>query len=142
VAVRVNNWLKNITSESSGFKPTTVGLAFSTSLKPRFHPHFFLFSTFGLPSSQYLLGPRGSNNRSANAKWCNGPLKFLDPPGPLTALASFPGSGNTWARYLIQHATGYATGCIYLDRIFQWGDFPGEGIFDGSVIAVKTHCAK
>lgn len=24
----------------------------------------------------------------------------------LTALASFPGSGNTWLRYLLQQATG------------------------------------
>ena len=23
-------------------------------------------------------------------------------PGPVTALASFPGSGNTWLRYLLQ----------------------------------------
>ena len=82
------------------------------------------------------------NKTPVQPKWCNGPLKLLDPPGPLTALASFPGSGNTWVRYLIQHATGYATGCIYLDRGLQQGDFPGEGIFDGSVIAVKTHCAK
>lgn len=26
--------------------------------------------------------------------------------GGLTALASFPGSGNTWLRYLLQQATG------------------------------------
>lgn len=25
---------------------------------------------------------------------------------PLTALASFPGSGNTWARHLIEQSTG------------------------------------
>ena len=45
-------------------------------------------------------------------------------------------------RYLLQHSTGFATGCIYMDRGLQQGDFPGEGIFDGSVIAIKTHCAK
>lgn len=27
-------------------------------------------------------------------------------PGVLIALASFPGSGNTWLRYLLQQATG------------------------------------
>ena len=27
-------------------------------------------------------------------------------PGPYVALASFPGSGNTWLRYLLQQATG------------------------------------
>lgn len=29
-----------------------------------------------------------------------------DDPGMLIALASFPGSGNTWLRYLLQQATG------------------------------------
>ena len=48
-----------------------------------------------------------------NTKWCKGYLHFLDPPGPLTAVASYPGSGNTWLRYLIQQATGIATGSVY-----------------------------
>lgn len=30
----------------------------------------------------------------------------MDPPGKTIALASFPGSGNTWLRYLLQQATG------------------------------------
>ena len=38
----------------------------------------------------------GKNSTKLQPKWCNGPIRFLDPPGPLTALASFPGSGNTW----------------------------------------------
>ena len=32
------------------------------------------------------------------------------------ALASFPGSGNTWARYVIEGATGVFTGSIYNDK--------------------------
>ena len=43
--------------------------------------------------------------------WCKD-LGMKAATGPLTALASFPGSGNTWCRYLIQQATGkisYAT---------------------------------
>ena len=31
------------------------------------------------------------------------------------ALASYPGSGNTWVRYLIETATGVYTGSIYKD---------------------------
>ena len=79
--------------------------------------------------------------RSINesSQWCNGPLKFLDPPGPKTALASSPGSGNTWARYLIQQVSGYATGAIYTDNKLKNSDFPGEGFQDGKVIAIKTH---
>ena len=30
-------------------------------------------------------------------------------------LASFPGSGNTWSRLLIEYASGYFTGSIYND---------------------------
>ena len=39
-------------------------------------------------------------------EWCRGPLRAKAPPGPAVALASFPGSGNTWLRYLLQQATG------------------------------------
>ena len=37
--------------------------------------------------------------------WCK-PLGMKVAPGPVVALASFPGSGNTWLRYLLQQATG------------------------------------
>ena len=33
-------------------------------------------------------------------------LRFSSKKLPVTALASFPGSGNTWVRHLIQQATG------------------------------------
>lgn len=33
--------------------------------------------------------------------WCQ-PIGFKAAPGPVVALASFPGSGNTWVRYLLQ----------------------------------------
>ena len=60
-------------------------------------------------------------------------------PGPLTALASSPGAGNTWARYLIQQFTGFVTGAIYNDKALRKTDFPGEKFFDGRVIVIKTH---
>lgn len=31
-------------------------------------------------------------------------------------LLSFPGSGNTWTRFLIEQATGYLTGSVYKDK--------------------------
>jgi hypothetical protein len=34
---------------------------------------------------------------------------------PACALASYPGSGNTWVRYLIEAASGIYTGSIYKD---------------------------
>ena len=47
-----------------------------------------------------------------------------------TALASFPRSGNTWLRYMIELATGAASGSVYDDRILPRGR---EGI------VIKTH---
>lgn len=41
------------------------------------------------------------------------------------ALSSFPGAGNTWARHLIEHATGFYTGSYYFDGTLynkgEWG---------------------
>jgi hypothetical protein len=34
----------------------------------------------------------------------------------MTALVSFPGSGNTWVRYLLDTASGVFTGSVYIDR--------------------------
>lgn len=34
----------------------------------------------------------------------------------LTALASFPGSGNTWLRYLIESVGGIYSGSVYDDE--------------------------
>jgi hypothetical protein len=48
----------------------------------------------------------------------------------LIALASFPRSGNTWARFLIEQATGELCGSVYRDRIMPRAD---EGI------VIKTH---
>ena len=55
------------------------------------------------------------------------------------ALASFPGSGNTWVRGLIQGVTGLCTGAIYCDRMLRRTGFPGESIRSGIVLVVKTH---
>ena len=46
-----------------------------------------------------------TNTNTTSIDWCQ-PLGFLANPGPKVALASFPGSGNTWLRYLLQQATG------------------------------------
>lgn len=60
-------------------------------------------------SYNYIVRPTCSspfrNRFGPTIEWCK-PLGFLSTPGPVTALASFPGSGNTWLRYLIQQATG------------------------------------
>ena len=35
---------------------------------------------------------------------------------PLTALVSFPGSGNTYTRGMIERLTGFFTGSLYTDK--------------------------
>jgi len=60
---------------------------------------------------------------------------------PILGLASFPCSGNTWSRYLIEGLTGYYTGSIYNDLGIRESGMYGEGvaISDGLVMTVKTH---
>ncbi|XP_072520960.1 sialate:O-sulfotransferase 2 [Salminus brasiliensis] len=59
----------------------------------------------------------------------------------LTALASFPGAGNTWARHLIELATGYYTGSYYFDGSLYNKGFKGERDHwrSGRSICIKTH---
>ena len=90
--------------------------------------------------------------KNNSISWCFGnSLRILNPPGPRTGLFSYPGSGNTWLRYLIQKSTGYVTGCDHVFKkkilvddfiknhtIYNNG-FPGELISDGSAIVIKSH---
>jgi len=57
------------------------------------------------------------------------------------SLSSFPGSGNTWARYLIEEYTGYYTGSVYHDGKLYRGGFKGEKEEwrEGRVVITKTH---
>ena len=53
-------------------------------------------------------------------------------------LASFPGSGNTWSRMLLEYASGRYTGSIYND-ITLMPVLPAEGVRTHEVIAWKAH---
>lgn len=71
--------------------------------------------------------------------WCS-ELTWQTPPSPdVVALVSYPGSGNTWLRYLLQQVTGVVTGSIYMDYGLRVHGFPAENVTDGSVLVVKTH---
>ncbi|XP_036385810.1 WSC domain-containing protein 2-like [Megalops cyprinoides] len=62
-------------------------------------------------------------------------------PRRLIALASFPGAGNTWARHLIELATGFYTGSYYFDGSLYNKGFKGEqdDWRSGRTICIKTH---
>ena len=59
--------------------------------------------------------------------------------GPVVALASYPGSGNSWVRQLLESSTGVYTGAVYCDKSYIEVGMIGEGITTNNVIAIKTH---
>ncbi|XP_052766850.1 WSCD family member GA21586-like [Mya arenaria] len=62
---------------------------------------------------------------------------------PLTGLLSFPGSGNTWTRHLIQQMTGIGTSSVYCDSGLRSKGFPFECNRElGKTIVVKAHDTK
>jgi len=60
--------------------------------------------------------------------------------GKTVALLSFPGSGNSWVRQLIETTTGIYTG-TYKDCDFSYisNGMIGEGVYTDNVIAIKIH---
>ncbi|XP_070198477.1 WSCD family member CG9164-like [Littorina saxatilis] len=65
---------------------------------------------------------------------------FTPVPVKRTALISFPGSGNTWARHLLTTSTGLLTGSVYLHPLAVSISSNGNGKA-ARVVAVKTHLA-
>ena len=59
--------------------------------------------------------------------------------GPTVALVSFPGSGNSWVRQLLEASTGIYTGAVYCDSSYINAGMIGEGVKTNNVIAVKGH---
>ena len=59
--------------------------------------------------------------------------------GPVVALASFPGSGNSWVRQLLESVTGIYTGAMYCDSSYINAGMIGEGVDTKNVIAIKAH---
>lgn len=74
-------------------------------------------------------------NASGDSEECDLDRKFM-PAGsrPLLLLLSFPGSGNTWVRYLIERSTGIYSGSFYHDV--------GTGNDDSSVWRKSNPCSK
>lgn len=60
---------------------------------------------------------------------------------PTTGLISFPGSGNSWIRHLIQQATGLWTGSVFHDRRLFEGGLRAEldDCNDKGSVVIKGH---
>ena len=67
--------------------------------------------------------------RAATLRTCGAYQTRTFRPRKLEAggLASFPGSGNTWTRLLLEHASGYYTGSVY-DDVDLMRLLPAEGV--------------
>ena len=59
--------------------------------------------------------------------------------GPSVALVSYPGSGNSWVRQLLEASTGIYTGAVYCDLAYVAVGMIGEFIDTRNVLAIKTH---
>ena len=60
--------------------------------------------------------------------------------GKSVALLSFPGSGNSWVRQLLETTTGIYTGSYQdCDISYVTSGMIGESVYTDNVIAVKTH---
>jgi len=59
--------------------------------------------------------------------------------GLVVLLVSYPGSGNSWVRQLLETTTGIYSGSLPCDSTYIKAGMIGEGIKTGNVIVVKTH---
>ena len=76
-------------------------------LKPRDDQNILGKHKLNLTKDIHVSEKYGKQNVSSAESPCRGPnVTLLDKPRDKTALASFPGSGNTWVRYLLQQITG------------------------------------
>lgn len=63
---------------------------------------------------------------------------FRDERSSPAMIASFAGSGNTWARLLLEYGSGIFTGSVYDDQDLMKTS-PAEGVDNGAVVAIKAH---
>ena len=107
----------------SGLDPQTMERALQSK-------HMAVLLAVNKRHAQHKGGLSPSSRKSGRfpaIHWCR-PLGYraaIPQRDSVVALASFPGSGNTWLRYLLQQATGIITGSIYKDHALLRNGFPG-----------------
>ena len=91
----------------------------------------------GKPLLKQLNQPNSSVHIPSSFQHCKN-MSFKS-SGPTVALASYPGSGNSWVRQLLESATGIYTGAIYCDMAYVESGMMGEHVDTNNVLVVKTH---
>ena len=59
--------------------------------------------------------------------------------GDFVGLLSWPGSGNSWVRQMLETATGIYTGAWYCDSSYINAGMLGEGIKNRNILVMKIH---
>jgi len=99
--------------------------------------HKFMYCT-GLELYKHFSDSKGNVHVPSQFHNCK-KMSFRDSGTP-TLLISFPGSGNSWVRQLLESTTGIYTGSNRdCDVDYIKAGMLGEGISTGNVIAVKYH---
>lgn len=85
-------------------------------------------------SASIISAKRTEKNKTRNN------CRFINEPNrDAVALVSFPGSGNTWVRGILEAVTGMCTGAVYCDFSLRVNGFAGEATRGGQALVVKTH---
>jgi hypothetical protein len=115
-------------------------------------------SLVGLILIWYFVYPINKSRQYENksiGQWCS-ELHLInklssEDENLVTALASFPGSGNTWLRFILQQATGIYTASVFSETLSLTNGIPLQMInstltigkpprvINSSALVVKTH---
>ena len=123
---------------SSQVNDTVAQMVEVSSLTSRVAQEQFLTCTgLVMLKNSKTLQPKSSISMPPSHQHCK-TMSFKS-SGPTVALVSYPGSGNSWVRQLLEASTGIYTGAVYCDSSYINVGMIGEGVKTNNVIAVKGH---
>ena len=132
----VNKYVANLSS--SQVKDAVAQMVEVSSLTSRVAQEQFLTCTgLVMLKKSNTLQTKSSISMPPSHQHCK-TMSFKS-SGPTVALVSYPGSGNSWVRQLLEASTGIYTGAVYCDSSYINAGMIGEGVQTNNVIAVKTH---
>ena len=128
----VDEILSEETEEKSTTSTTTTTTTTTTKTTPK--PTTKRTTTTKAPQNVPKIPPKNPFSQPCQTKLA--PKNTFQ----IIPLLSFPGSGNTWSRYLIEQSTGYYTGSVYRDKRLS-STMKGEMLqyTSGETVVQKTH---